>query len=251
MTNQQQLLIGSEKQSERYLINFLNNCWLGCWLTKSFFKGLEYNHFLSFYSMIKAIIFDLGGVIIFNELNVILKKFADELKIDFEKLKEVELENHEKLLLGKISIKEFCSSIRSRFNLEQDSLTLLLVWERIYSENAKLNGELIEKIKLIRKKFKVGAVSNMFDSTAQFHQRQRLFLFFKPNLAISCRIGFTKSDIKLYAKVISAMQVKGNECLFVDDKEKNLVMAKEFGMKTLLFSDNKKLFKELKKLKII
>jgi epoxide hydrolase-like predicted phosphatase len=201
--------------------------------------------------MIKAIIFDLGGVVVFNDLNIIFKKFANELKIDFEKLMELEKQNHEKLMLGRISIKEFCSSIRSRFDLEQDSLTLLLMWEKIYSETAKLNCDVIDKIKLLRKSYKVGAIANMFDSTAQFHQRQKLFLFFKPNLAISCRIGHTKEDLKMYAKIVFNMQVKGKECLFIDDKEKNLKIAKEFGMKTILFKDNKQLFKELKKLKLI
>lgn len=201
--------------------------------------------------MIKAIIFDIGGVIVFNDLKTILKKFSKELKIDFEQLYDLEKQNHEKLVLGKISIKEFCSSVRSRFDLEQDSLSLLLVWERLYSENVKLNVELIEKIKSLKKTYKVGAISNMFDSTAQFHQRQKLFLFFKPFLAISCRMGVRKEDLKLFANLISSMQVKGSECLFIDDNEKNLSVAKEFGMKSLLYKDNKQLFKDFKKQKII
>ena len=201
--------------------------------------------------MIKAIVFDVGGVIIFNDLKTILKKYSDELKIDFEKLLALEEENHEKLILGKISIKEFCSSIRSRFNLEQDSLTLLLIWERLYSETTKLNTELIDKIKIIKKNFKVGVVSNMFDSTAQFHQRQGLFFFFKPFLLISCRASITKSDTKMFSNIVSVMSVKANECLFVDDKEDNLQVAKKTGLKTLLYKDNKQLFKEMRKLKII
>ncbi|MDD3083936.1 MAG: HAD-IA family hydrolase [Candidatus ainarchaeum sp.] len=201
--------------------------------------------------MIKAIIFDISGVIVFNDLENILKKLSDELKIDLDLLIELEKQNHEKLILGKISIKEFCSSIRSRFNLEQDSLTLLLIWERLYADSSKLNNELIEKIKIIKKKFKVGAIANMFDSTAQFHQRQKLFLFFKPFLAISCRVGSTKTDSKMFLRIVSNMQVKENECLFIDDNENNLLDAKKKGMKILLFQDNKKLFKDLRKLKII
>ncbi|MDD4251376.1 MAG: hypothetical protein PHX27_04260 [Candidatus ainarchaeum sp.] len=198
--------------------------------------------------MIKAIIFDISGVVVFNDLNLMLKKFAEELKIDFNELLEMEKENHEKMILGKLSLKEFCSSIRSRFNLEQDSLTLLLAWEKIYTDNATLNRDLIGKIKEIRKKYIVGAIANMFDSTAQYHQRQKLFLFFKPNLAISCRKGSIKSGESLFANLLTTMHVKGNECLFIDDNVDNFVFAKEFGIQTLQFKDNKQLFKDLKKL---
>jgi len=200
--------------------------------------------------MIKAIIFDLGGVLVFNDLNKQLETFAKELNIDLDTLKEMEKENHEKLILGKKSVKEFCSSIRSKFSLEQDSMMLSIIWDRIYKTDAKLNLELLEKLKEIKKDYKLGLISNLVDLTSQAHQRQRLYQNFKVTL-LSCRIGVAKPDIKIYARCISSLGLKGNECLFIDDNPVNLVPAKEFSMKTILFKDNKQLFKDLKKLKVL
>jgi epoxide hydrolase-like predicted phosphatase len=200
--------------------------------------------------MIKAILFDLGGVVVFNDLNAQLKDFSEELNIDIEILRELEIENHIKLILGKKSVKEFCSSIKSRFSLGQDSLTLSLIWNRIYNTHAKLNFELLEKLKELKKDYKLGLITNIEDLPAQTHQRQRLYQNFKVSL-LSCRIGVAKPDIKIYARAISSLGLKGSECIFIDNKKSNLVPAKEFGMKTILYKDNEQLFKDLKKLKCL
>ena len=42
--------------------------------------------------MIKALIFDLGEVIVFNNLDKQLKKFSKELGIKFEEMKAIEAE---------------------------------------------------------------------------------------------------------------------------------------------------------------
>ncbi len=200
--------------------------------------------------MIKALIFDLGGVIIFNDLNNLLKTFAEELKIDFELLKKIEADNHEKLILGKISIKEFCSAIRGRFGLEYESDIITLMWERNYNRTVKTNDELLKKILELKKKYKIALVSNIFDDTARFHQRQKIFYYFKPVL-LSCRVGLAKPDIKIFARAISELGVEGKECLFIDDDASFLDAAKEFGMKIIHFKNNKQLFKEMRKLKVM
>jgi epoxide hydrolase-like predicted phosphatase len=199
--------------------------------------------------MIKGILFDLGGVVVFNHLDQQLEHFAKELKIDISELKTLEKVEHEKMILGKLSVKEFCSSIRNKFELEKDSATLVIIWERIYQETSKLNGDVIRYIKEIKTKYKVGLISNIFDVTATFHQRQKLFYFFKP-VILSCRRGIAKPDIKMFAVAIKEMELKGKEVVYIDDSEEHIAIAKEFGMKTILFKDNVQFKKEMKKLKI-
>ena len=200
--------------------------------------------------MIKGILFDLGGVVVFNHLDQQLEHFAKELKINLEELKTLEEVEHEKMVLGKLSVKEFCSSIRNKFELEKDSATLVLIWERIYEETSKLNRFIIEFVRDLKKEYKMGLVSNIFDVTATFHQRQKLFYFFKP-VVLSCRRGIAKPDIKMYAVAIKEMELKGKEVLYIDDNEKHIAIAKEFGMKTIHFQDNDQCKIELKKMKII
>lgn len=201
--------------------------------------------------MIKAIFFDFSGVIATNKLEDQIVAFAKKAKVNAEKLTILEKENHDKMMLGKLSVKEFCSSVRSRFALKQDSMDLLLLWDKCYSENVRINTELLEKIKELKKMCKIGLVANMFDTTAQFHQRQNIFFYFKP-LVISCRVGLKKPESEILQRAVALTgEVKASECLIIDDKEEDLVVAKKIGIKTLKYENNKKLFKDLKKLKLL
>jgi len=199
--------------------------------------------------MIKGLIFDLGGVVVFNHLDQQLEHFAKEVKIDPKELKKIEKIEHEKLVLGKLSVKEFCSSIRNKFEIETDSATLVLIWERIYQETSQLNRVVIETVRELKKIYLVGLISNIFDITATFHQRQKLFWFFKP-VILSCRRGVAKPDIKIFALAIKEMNLKGSEVIYIDDSADHVKVAQEFGMKTILFTDNVQFVKDLKKFKL-
>ena len=67
-------------------------------------------------------------------------------------------------------------------------------------------------------------------------------------MLLSCRVGIAKPDIKIFARALHEMGIKGKECVLVDDKEQNLAAAKDFGMKVIQYTDNKQVMKDLKKL---
>ncbi len=52
---------------------------------------------------------------------------------------------------------------------------------------------------------------------------------------ISEEIGFAKPDKAFYWYALEKIQAKPEECIFVDDQLKNLVPAKEIGIKTVYF----------------
>jgi epoxide hydrolase-like predicted phosphatase len=199
--------------------------------------------------VIKAILFDFGGVIALNNFDDQLDNFAQTLKIKTSELKAVEEANHEKLVLGKLSVKEFCNSIRNRFGLTYESSDIAIIWDKIYANTTKINGELLTKITELKKKYMIGLMSNIFESTAQFHQRQKIFFYFKPVL-LSCRIGLAKPHSGIFERAIKDTHLKASEILYIDDNQAHLETAKKLGMKTILFKNNKQLFKEMQKLKI-
>ena len=51
---------------------------------------------------------------------------------------------------------------------------------------------------------------------------------------LSCEIGLKKPDPAIYQKAIEAAQCRPEECIFIDDKESNLVPARALGMTTIL-----------------
>ena len=67
-------------------------------------------------------------------------------------------------------------------------------------------------------------------------------------------IGYRKSSLckepskKIYLEVLKKLKVKGDECVFIDNEERNIKTAKSLGMKTILFKSMRQLRKELREL---
>jgi FMN phosphatase YigB (HAD superfamily) len=198
--------------------------------------------------MIKGIIFDLR-VIAENDFDKQLKEFCKELKIDHTKVKTIQKNNQEKMLIGKLSVKELCSSIRGAFKLEDESEFINIVWDKHYDQNTVLNKELIIKIKELRKKYKLALVAEIFDSSARIHQKQGIYQYFKPVL-LSCRISSKKVEEKMFERMIKDIGFTPKECLYIDKDKEHLEIAKSKKINVIEYKNNEQLFKDLKKLKI-
>ena len=70
-------------------------------------------------------------------------------------------------------------------------------------------------------------------------------------VVVSCDVGLRKPDIKIYRLILKRFGLKAKEVLFIDNQKWNLVPAKKLGMKVLLFKENKKTIKDIKKLGLI
>src|SRR3989338_7011746 len=68
----------------------------------------------------------------------------------------------------------------------------------------------------------------------------RLLIFLK-------KIKIQKPDKRAFLAVLKDNHLNPEEVLFVDDQRQNLDVARKLGMNTLIFKNNKKFFKDLKK----
>lgn len=50
---------------------------------------------------------------------------------------------------------------------------------------------------------------------------------------LSCEVGLKKPDPEIYQLAVQMAECSPEECIFIDDKEKNLVPARELGMATI------------------
>ena len=67
-------------------------------------------------------------------------------------------------------------------------------------------------------------------------------------VVVSCDVGLRKPDPKIYKLVLKKLKLKPNQTVFVDNQEWNLKPARKLGMKTILFKNNKQLFRDLNKI---
>ena len=67
----------------------------------------------------------------------------------------------------------------------------------------------------------------------------------------SYEIHITKPSLEFFKKVLKSIKTKPDECIFIDDSNKNITSAQELGIDSILFQNSAQLSEELKKRKII
>lgn len=74
------------------------------------------------------------------------------------------------------------------------------------------------------------------------------FLAYMDGGILSYQDKVIKPDPKIYRLLLERFGLEAEECVFMDDTEKNLLTAKELGIRTILFRDREQAVSELREL---
>lgn len=193
--------------------------------------------------MIKAIIFDVGGVLLKGTVESVYKKLAQDLKIDFNDLMKIRAEHITDLRNGKLSAKEFSEIVRKRFSLKS---YVYNKWKSACIEKLPVNRETMRIADELKKNYKLAIVSNLNDLYVQINNERMLYACFDVVIN-SCDVGFAKPDKRIFKIALEGLNLRPEECVFIDDKEENLMAPRLMGFKTILYK-NGLLVKELRTL---
>ena len=109
------------------------------------------------------------------------------------------------------------------------------------------NEELFTYIRELKKKYKVGVLSNIAGNFLhQIFTDKHLVLF--DVVSLSFEKGYAKPQAKAFETIAKELNVEPSECVLVDDQERNVTGAREAGMKAILYKDVTQLKKDLTKL---
>ena len=99
----------------------------------------------------------------------------------------------------------------------------------------ELNQEVVELIQSLREQTKIGLLSNATISLAAYLERlPRLSRLFD-DMVVSAAVGLRKPDIAIYELAAGRLGVDLGRALLVDDKERNVIAAREAGMLAVVF----------------
>jgi HAD superfamily hydrolase (TIGR01509 family) len=178
--------------------------------------------------MIKAIMFDMMGVIfkVGDDTNDLLVPFVLSKSPKIPKQKIIDL--YIEASLGRISAPIFWKELGlSAFYPEIESEYL--------NNYLEFDEEIVPCVESLSKKFKLGILSNDVSEWSEYlRKRFNLDSRFECSI-ISGNVGIRKPDKRIYEIASLKMNVKPEECVFIDDRIKNTSSAREIGMKTILF----------------
>lgn len=196
--------------------------------------------------MIKAIVFDLGRVLIDIELSKgIIDKILSAGCTDIGAL--ATNESFVDYSTGRIFPEEFYSKVVEAFNIELSFGEFAELWCNIFTEMAGMKG-IVEKLGTL---YPIGLLSD----TDVLHWDYIITNFpwigeLFSNPVLSFQIGVMKPDSRAFKAAAESVGVEPSECLFIDDLQKNIDGAKKVGMSGIRFLSAEDLTGELSALGI-
>jgi putative hydrolase of the HAD superfamily len=112
-------------------------------------------------------------------------------------------------------------------------------------EEIVINKEIINIIRELRKKYKIGLLSDASASLLDRVLKENHIREYFDSLAVSSEIGYTKPDPENYWFILNTLRVKPEKAVFIDDSPSNVRGAENIGMKAFLYKDEASLRKQL------
>lgn len=198
--------------------------------------------------MIKAIIFDLGGVLFTNGTKQFIQDISKKYNLDPELVKEImDGDVGSQYREAKITRDEFWKIALEKLNLPENIDNLEEQWISGY--------ELIEGTKDIilelAKKYKVYYLSdNVRERVDRINNKYNFLEWFEDGI-FSHEVGVRKPNPEIYKYALKKARVNPNEAVLIDDKQSALEPAQEIGITSILFETPEQLRKKLTKIGII
>lgn len=164
--------------------------------------------------MVKAIIFDFGGVIVRDFYSPLVDRLKDG--VSQEKRDEFDAAE-EAVVKGGVSKEEFFA----QFDRLLGAGFVQHLDRNVEATYDSPNPEAINLIKDLKAKYKVGLLSNNFPFWVGVLRKQEYFKLFDA-VTVSCETGLAKPDKEIYLLAAKSLGVEPAECVFVDDKQINV-----------------------------
>ena len=196
----------------------------------------------------KILLFDLGGVCLSNHWSKEQReKFSKEFNLNFEEMENYHIKNVKEINTGKLDEKSYFKNLFTEQKKEPKI-------EEAINFTRKNNYEfkdVLQFIKELKSKYKIFALTNEIKEAADFRIEKFKLKEYFDEIFVSSYIGMEKfNESKIYKYVIKKLNAEAENIIFVDDKESNLIHAKELGIKTIHFKNLTKLKEDIKNIGI-
>lgn len=193
---------------------------------------------------IRAVIFDLGGVLLRTEDQSPRQQLTARLGLPEEKLyyQIFESESARQAMVGAISAEAHWESVRLALGLGADAFDEA---RKAFWAGDRLDEELVGYLRSMQPRYKTALLSNAWDDMRAIILRSWTISDAFDEMIISAEVGIAKPDPRIYRIAIDRLGVSPGEAVFVDDFVENIESAKAFGLKTVHFQGSQRMRADL------
>jgi epoxide hydrolase-like predicted phosphatase len=183
---------------------------------------------------IKAVIFDVGGVLIRTEDPAIRHSWEKELELDKGESEQIVFNSDmgRKAQMGMVTDAELWNWVGRHLGLSKKRL---IAFRRGFWAGDVLDGELVNYIRRLRTRYQTAIISNATDIL--MHNLENVYEITDAfDLVIgSATEGIMKPSSEIYELTLARLGRQPDEAVFIDDFIENVSAAREIGMHTIHF----------------
>ncbi len=196
---------------------------------------------------IRAVVFDIGGVLVFTPDLSVTRRWETTLGLPPGAIDE---RMHDTWLggsTGAITEDDVQRAVADRLGLDEGQLAAFMadVWREYLGVP---NTELIEYARGLRPRYRTGILSNSFVGARKREQEAYGFADLVDEIVYSHEAGMCKPDPRIYALVCARLSVRPDETVFLDDWDPYLTGARQAGLHAIRYQDNAQAIGEIEAL---
>jgi len=198
----------------------------------------------------KVIIFDLGGVVINVSMDKIFEYWANVTGYNANYVKQIfeSKDIFHRFERGEISPTDYKESVSCKLGLEINEDEFYNVWNDVFHDL----DPIIEKLLIdLKSRFRLVVLTNTNEIHAnKWKIKYASILNNFEKIFCSYEIHSRKPEQKAYEIVLNYLKLEPDCLLFLDDKVKNIKVALNMGIKSILVNSTEQMIDELTKLGI-
>jgi putative hydrolase of the HAD superfamily len=184
-----------------------------------------------------CVILDIGGVLEITPETGCVQRWEERLELPLgtvhERLRDVWRAGS----LGSISEREVHEQVALRLGLDAPQVEAFMadLWAEYLGTP---NEDLIDYVRGLQGRCRLGILSNSFVGARERETALYHFDELVEQIVYSHEIGIEKPDLRAFEAACASLNVRPEDCLFIDDVAVNVEAARAAGMQAHLFEDN-------------
>ena len=194
---------------------------------------------------IQAVIFDMGGVIILTCDDSSRIALARQLGVSTEELVNAVFSSESAIRSeeGEINKNDHWKNVLRSFG--KDAVKNVTPYHETFFAGDCIDKELMEFIHSLKKKYKIGFLSNAFKGAREWVEGHFHFLDAFDLTIFSYEVKLRKPDSRIYQLVCEQLNVSPEEAIFIDDMAVNVEGARLAGLHAIQYINKAQLKTQL------
>ena len=197
--------------------------------------------------MIKAIVFDVGGVLLRTENHNGRQNLDQKYNLSPGGADKLVFNSEASRLstIGKVPQSAIWQNVADKLSLSQDELES---FRNAFWSGDRLDEELINFLKSCRPKYKTALLSNAWEGSREHFSNIYSLVEGETvdHVLISAELGVAKPDYRIYDILRSRLGCEYEEIVFVDDFVQNVEAAEQLGIQAILFQTGLNVINQIK-----